>query len=231
MQKWVSVEWCMSTDGHHRRLDPKEALHMSHWLAWLNVDRLGVIVAIAAAASAVLYAHRQTAIAKGARAEAKRSADAAEEQVRIADAAKAEAQRSAEAGLRAAAMDARRDHHDYGASRVELESLERRESKSLPNLQSYVATVRNASPKEFTYRARIYYTANSYSDVQPGNIRSGEKVELHLGNPDIEYERLEMWLDGECSCDQAEGVEGHWRRSFLVPPAPRQPSRAVTVLR
>ncbi|MCZ7440005.1 hypothetical protein O7598_26630 [Micromonospora sp. WMMC241] len=204
---------------------------MPHWLAWLNVDRLGVIVALATAVSAVVYAHRQTVIAQGAQAEAKRSADAAEEQVRIADAAKAEAQRSAEAALKAVAMDARRDHHDYGASRVELENLERRESQGIPNVPSYIATVRNASPREFMYRARVYYTANSYSDLKSGTMRSGETVELHLGSPDVEYERLEMWLDGECSCDQPDGAEGHWQRSFLVPPAPRQPTRRVTVLR
>ncbi|WP_433531125.1 hypothetical protein ACQPYA_03135 [Micromonospora sp. CA-263727] len=196
---------------------------MPTWLDWLNADRIGIIVAITTAAVAASYAHRQTEIARGAKGEAKRSADAAEVQVKIAEDAKEEAKRSAEAASEAVRIEARRDHHDYGASRVELVSVKPREGARAPIPASYVATVKNASPMEFSYRARIYFKADNYSDIGVGTIRAGESIELHLGRPDQKYHLIRIWFDGECSCARPEDAEGHWLREFTVPAPPPPP--------
>ncbi|MCG5465319.1 hypothetical protein MED01_003597 [Micromonospora sp. MED01] len=196
---------------------------MPTWLDWLNADRVGVVVAIATAIAAAFYAHRQTGIAREAKVEAKRSADAAEDQVQIAKDAKEEAKRSAEAASEAVRIEARRDHHDYGASRVELVSVKPHKGARDLNRPSYVATVKNAAPMEFRYRARIYYTADSYSDIGFGTLRAGESTELHLGRPDQAYHLIKIWFDGECSCGRPEDADGHWLREFGVPAPPPRP--------
>lgn len=198
---------------------------MPTWLEWLNVDRAGIVVAIATAAVAAFYAHRQTGIARGAKQEAKRSADAAEEQVQIAKDAMEEARRSAEAASKAVRLEARRDHLDYGASRVELVELKPKRAKA-PVANDYVATVKNNGPKGFKYQARIYYTSDHHSDIGTGILRAGESVELHLGPPDQRYHLLKIWFDGECTCERPEDEQGHWLREFKVPP-PRPVSRTA----
>lgn len=193
-------------------------------LDWLNADRVGVIVAIAAAALAGWYAHRQTGIAKGARADAKRSADAAEAQVQIANDAKAEAQRaataaevSADAARQSLKIEARRDHHALGPTEVTVRRTARRPNPRIPDRPNLFMIVENAGGHAFTLSGRLHLRTGGHQPWGPELLPAGGNVEVYLDHPIDKWDRFEAWFGGECPCDQPDCPDGHWRREFRIP--------------
>ncbi|WP_229403331.1 hypothetical protein [Micromonospora okii] len=208
-------------------------------LGWLNVDRAGVIVALAAAVAAIIYAHRQTGVAKEAtkvakeaKVEAKRSADAAEKQAQIAEAAKIEAQRAADAAedsastaRDAARIESRRDHQAGANKDVELVRVEPRKHGRLPHRELW-AVFKNNGHRVYRYQVRVEYNARSHSPIGTGRIHAGETVSVCLGRERLEYSGIEVWFDGECPCTEPDGPDGHWRR-FWPAPEPEEPPSAM----
>lgn len=193
-------------------------------LNWWNADRVGIIVAIAAALVAAWYSHRQTRIAKNARDDARRSADAAEAQVQIANEAKVEAQRaataaeeSAEVARRSLQIEARRDHHVLGPIDVTVPRTSRRPNPRIPERPNLFMIVENGGKHSFVISGRLHLKSGGYQPWGPEPLPAGGQVEVYLDNPIDKWDRFEAWFQGECPCDQPDCPEGHWRREFGIP--------------
>ncbi|MEH0845658.1 hypothetical protein V6U81_25040 [Micromonospora sp. CPCC 205711] len=181
----------------------------------MNVDRVAVLVAVAAVIVSVIYGRRQAGIAREAKDEARRSADAAEQQVTIAEAAKDEARRAADAAAEVARIEVRRDHLAGATKDVELLRVESRRHPTMP-FRQLVALFRNNGQRTYDYAIDVEYQGGGVSTLRIDKVHAGETVPVFLGQAGIGYARLIGRFDGECSCGQPDG-ESHWRQVWRVP--------------
>ncbi|MCW6003786.1 hypothetical protein K1W54_04215 [Micromonospora sp. CPCC 205371] len=178
---------------------------------------LAVTVASAGVAvAAVIYGRRQAASAGDSVAVAAESRDIAaqarDEARRAADAS----EKSAQASARLSDVEARRDHR-LVAKDIELVKAVNRKG-SVSERSDRVVTLRNNGTHFFQYKARVFFSETSHSEVGFGTWRPGAEVDLWLGTNGQDFSHIEVWLDGECPCDVPDGVDGHWRVSLPVPP-------------
>lgn len=186
---------------------------MPAWLAWWNVERASLVVALAAAVTAVaavIYARRQADIADKAKNEARRSADAAEEQVRIAKAAKEEARRAADAARAVVKIEARREHQAGAVKEIQLLRVEQHPNRALGILDLF-AVFKNTGQRVYRYDARLLFGKQSYTSLMQGELQPGETASVYLCQQGMKYYGVELWCDGDCPCDQPDGTDGHWR--------------------
>jgi hypothetical protein len=213
------------------RLDEGRLVDVSSWTAdrWIAV--IAVVVAALSGAGAwwqAAEARGAKKVARDAKADSKRSADASEKAAvsseRSADAAElaaVAAQDSATQSQRAADIEARRDH------------ATRRRALTVKKLRvendQRVITVENTGAHDLRLGAAVVYATGGRSDRKHSEeIHAGSTMDIWLDGKDVRYSHLEVWLTGECPCDQPESDRGHWLIKFDVPDLP--PPRKVTVL-
>lgn len=142
-------------------------------------------------------------VARRALADTRRSADAAV-------AAAASARESAEQAQRVADIEAGRDHEDR-RRRVSITAEVRSGQR--------IARLKNGGQQALRVKAVVIPSGGSSSrQASDEEVDPGAVLDLRLGAVGETLDRLDIYVDGECPCSNAESTDSHWLIKYEIPP-------------